>query len=45
MQEKATLAELNSVYNLEDLYDLIEIIEVEGHNERVMNEWRKARER
>lgn len=34
---KATLAELSSVYGLEDLYDLIEIINVDAHNQRLLN--------
>lgn len=34
----ATLHELQTVYGSEDLYDLIEIIVVDGHNERIMNE-------
>lgn len=34
---KATLAELSSVYGLEDLYDLIEIISIDSHNQRIMN--------
>lgn len=36
--DKATLAELQSVYGLEDLYDLIEIITVDARNARIMQE-------
>ena len=32
----ATLAELQSVYGLEDLYDLVEIVVVDAHNERAL---------
>jgi hypothetical protein len=34
----ATLHELQTVYGAQDLYDLLEIIVVDGHNERVMSE-------
>jgi hypothetical protein len=33
----ATMAELQSVYSLEDAYDLIEILSVKRHNEKVLN--------
>lgn len=31
----ATLAELQTVYSLRDLFDLLEIIAVDRHNERI----------
>jgi hypothetical protein len=34
----ATLHELDTVYGSEDLCDLLEVIVVDGHNERVMSE-------
>lgn len=34
---KATLYELSTVYGLEDLQDLLEIILVDAHNQRVAN--------
>jgi hypothetical protein len=34
----ATLHELQTAYGAQDLYDLLEIIVVDGHNERVMSE-------
>ncbi|MES3389891.1 transcription elongation factor GreA [Enterobacter hormaechei] len=34
---KATLHELDTVYGLEDLWMLIEIIQVDRHNEAVLN--------
>jgi hypothetical protein len=34
----ATLHELDTVYGSEDLYDLLEVIVVDGHNELVMSE-------
>lgn len=34
----ATLHELQTVYGAEDLYNFLEIIAVDGHNERVMSE-------
>jgi hypothetical protein len=33
---KATFAELDSVLGLEDLYDILEVIIVDGHNARVI---------
>jgi len=33
---KATLAELNTVLGLEDLYDILEVIAVDNHNRSVM---------
>lgn len=33
---KATLAELSTVYGVEDMYDLIEIITIDAHNSRVL---------
>lgn len=32
----ATLAELQTVYGIRDLYDLIEVINVDAHNQRVI---------
>jgi hypothetical protein len=34
--DKATLHELATVYGVEDLYDLLEIITIDGHNSRIM---------
>jgi hypothetical protein len=34
----ATLHELQTVYGAEDLYNFLEIISVDRHNERVMSE-------
>lgn len=33
----ATLQELDTVYGQEDLYDLVEIIAVDRHNQRLTN--------
>jgi len=33
----ATLHELQTIYSSEDLWNLIEIAAVDGHNERIMN--------
>jgi hypothetical protein len=42
----ATLHELNTVYSLRDLYDLIEIAAVDAFNQRVYDEhYRKQAER
>ncbi|MHC5174351.1 transcription elongation factor GreA [Serratia rhizosphaerae] len=38
---KATKAELDSVYGVQDLWDLLEIIQVDAHNSRVMQEGNK----
>ncbi|AXC68277.1 transcription elongation factor GreA [Salmonella enterica subsp. diarizonae] len=35
---KASKAELDSVLGVQDLWDLLEIIQVDAHNERVMQE-------
>jgi hypothetical protein len=34
----ATLHELQTIYGLEDLYDLLEIVLVDAHNARVVDE-------
>ena len=34
----ATLVELSTVLGGEDLYDLLEVLSVDAHNERVMSE-------
>lgn len=34
---KATLLELDTVYGVKDLYDLLEIIAVSGNNQRAVN--------
>ena len=39
---KATLAELDTILSLEDLWDLIEILNVDAHNARIV---RKNRDR
>jgi hypothetical protein len=35
--EKATLQELGTVYGLEDLYDMLEIIIVDAHNHKILS--------
>ncbi|MDE9483255.1 transcription elongation factor GreA [Xenorhabdus bovienii] len=35
---KASLAELDAVYGLEDMWTMLEIIQVDNHNARVMQE-------
>ncbi|MDE1007003.1 MAG: transcription elongation factor GreA [Paraburkholderia fungorum] len=37
----ATLHELQTVYGAEDLYNLLEVIAVDSHNERVLSKPRK----
>jgi hypothetical protein len=37
----ATLHELQTIYGAEDLYNLLEVIVVDGHNERVLSKPRK----
>lgn len=39
-RRRATLIELQTVYGLADLHDLLEIILVDSHNERVATEKR-----
>mgnify|MGYP001104607550 CR=1 FL=1 len=34
---KATLHELETVYGIEDVYDMLEIIMVDAHNQRILN--------
>ncbi len=36
--DKATLHELQTVYGVEDMFDILEVLAVEAHNARVMNE-------
>jgi 4-diphosphocytidyl-2C-methyl-D-erythritol kinase len=36
----ATLHELESVYGTQDLYDMLEIIAVDSHNQRIINKVR-----
>jgi hypothetical protein len=33
---KATLSELDTIYSIEDLHDMLEMAAVEAHNERVI---------
>lgn len=42
LSAKATLHELQTVYSLRDLYDFLEIIAVENHNNRLMARHREA---
>lgn len=39
MAGKATLHELQTVYSLRDMHNLIEIIVVERHNDRAVRRW------
>ena len=34
----ATLHELQTIYGSEDLYDFLEVISIDAHNQRVVNE-------
>lgn len=34
---RATLHELETVYGMEDVYDMLEIIMVDAHNQRILN--------
>lgn len=34
---KATLHELDTVLSLEDVYDILEVISVDAHNQRLLN--------
>ncbi len=36
----ATLHELSTVYGLQDLYDMLEIIAVDNHNQRIIDKMR-----
>ena len=33
----ATLGELDTIYGTEDLHDMLEIIAVDAHNDRILN--------
>lgn len=37
----ATLAECDSIYSLEDVYLMLEVIAVDAHNRRAAEEWVK----
>ena len=39
---KATLHECQTVYSVEDLYDLLEVVNVDAHNQRVLNKRKPA---
>lgn len=39
----ATLHEMQTVYSLEDAYDMAEIIAVDAHNQRAWSAWSKQR--
>lgn len=39
----AKLHEMQTIYGAEDLHDLLELIIVDSHNERVLNEQQKKR--
>lgn len=41
-EKLATLAELQTIYGSEDLYNLLEIVTVDRHNARVLSEPRKG---
>lgn len=40
---RATLRELDTVYGLQDLHDLLEIAAVDAHNRRLLNRQREDR--
>ncbi len=40
---KATLQECQTAYSLGDVYLMIEMISVETHNQRVVDEWAKSK--
>ena len=42
---KATLHELDTVYSLQDAYDLLEVIMVDAHNNRAVNKHFEAKAR
>jgi hypothetical protein len=35
---KATLAECKTVLSLEDLYDILEVVNVDAHNQRILSQ-------
>lgn len=41
---KATYRELDTVYGVEDLHDMLELIIVEAHNARVLDAYRRKLE-
>lgn len=38
----ATLAELDTIYGMEDVYDMLEIATVDAHNRRILNKTRET---
>jgi len=38
--DKSLLGPLSSTLGLEDMYNLIEVIQVDAHNARVIDKWR-----
>ena len=41
---KATLHELDTIYSVEDVYDMIEVLRIDAHNRRILAEQRQQRE-
>ena len=40
---KATLAELQDIYSVEDVYDMLEIVSIDAHNSKMSHEARKKK--
>ncbi len=43
--DKSLIGPLSSTLGLEDMYNLLEVIQVDAHNERVMDKWRRERDK
>lgn len=41
---KATLHELDTVYSVEDVYDMIEVLRVDAHNRNILDAQRRGSE-
>jgi hypothetical protein len=41
---KATLQECQTVYSVEDVYLMLEIIAIDAHNRRVADDWARSKQ-
>jgi hypothetical protein len=42
--DKATLHECDTVYSVEDVYLMLEVIIIDAHNKRVADEWHRKQQ-
>ena len=42
--DKATLHECDTVYSVEDVYLMLEVVVIDAHNKRVADEWHRKQQ-